>query len=528
MNPLDEHFHRPRNRGQIEADASGSAGDEGCGALIRIQIAFAEQVISRAAFEASGSRAAIAAGSLLTSLVTGKSWWEAAALSAEDVAGALGGAGISGADAALPRERGGAAAEPGEAADTGAAPRSAPGRLTATAAGFAVDALHAALTDAASRGTLPGMATGADDIVLVAMSGGVDSSAACLLEQRSGARVLGVTMRLWSAPGGSAAETAASCCSPAAERDARAVCHQLGLPHLTVDCSRRFREDVVAGFAREYLSGRTPNPCTACNGGFRFPLLLELAARLGAASIATGHYAQVRQTGAGPVLARAADTVKDQSYMLWGLDPETLARIRFPLGRYRKEETRALARSAGLVTSERPESQDICFIPGGDYRLFLRDFINQRKLPLPGKGEIVDASGARIGVHQGYQDYTVGQRRGLGGGAPEPLYVLGTIPERNIVVAGTRAELAVSSVEITGVNRFVPVAEGERLLAQLRYNSPPVPARLATAGEIWKLELEAPVLGVAPGQSAVLYRGETVAAGGVIRSARRGMAAESA
>ncbi|MHB8143757.1 MAG: tRNA 2-thiouridine(34) synthase MnmA [Thermoleophilia bacterium] len=526
MNLLDEHFHHPRNQGLIAADASGSAGDEGCGALIRIQIAFEDRVIARAAFEASGSRAAIAAGSLLTSLVTGRSWWEAAALSAQAVAGALGGAETSGV-AAAPRS-GGHAADTGRAADAGAAPRSASGRLIAAAAGFAVDALHAALTDAATRGTLPGIAAGAGDMVLVAMSGGVDSSAACLLEQRAGARVLGVTMRLWSAPGGGAVETAVSCCSAAAERDARAVCHQLGLPHLTVDCSVRFREEVVEGFAREYLSGRTPNPCTACNGSFRFPLLLELAARLGADSVATGHYARVRQAGAGPVLARAADAVKDQSYMLWGLDPGALARIHFPLGEYRKEETRALARSAGLVTSEQPESQDICFIPGGDYRIFLRDFMNQHRLPLPGRGEIVDASGLRIGFHQGYQDYTVGQRRGLGGGAPEPLYVLGTIPERNVVVAGTHAELAVRLVEMGGVNRFVPVDEGESLLVQLRYNSPPVPARLAVAGDTWKLELEEPVMGVAPGQSAVLYRGETVAAGGVIRSTDRGLPVEPA
>ena len=494
MDLLEEHFNMPRNRGEIDAGGTGIAGDEGCGARIRVQVAFGNGFIQQAAFEAEGSRAAVAAGSLITSMIAGGSWLAAAALPAATLSAKLGG-----------RE-----------ALRGAGLRSAGARLIATASGFAVDALHAALTDAARRGTLPALQNSAGR-VLVAMSGGVDSSVACLLEQRAGREVVGVTMRLAGGPG-NAPDAGAGCCSPDAERDARAVCHQLGLPHLTVDYTGRFREKVIDGFVEEYVAGRTPNPCAACNASFRFPALMELARGLGAGSVATGHYARLAGEAGALSLARAADESKDQTYMLWGVAVADLERIRFPLSEIKKDETRRRARAAGLVTGDRPESQDICFIPEGDYRRFLRDYLRAREMPLPGEGDVVDSAGNRIGSHQGYLDYTVGQRRGLGGGAAEPLYVLRTIPERNIVVAGTRPELDVSSVVVGSLNVFSPVAEGETLQARLRYNSPPVPAHVITGGDTWRLQLGKPVTGVAPGQSAVLYRDGAVAAGGVIVS----------
>ncbi len=435
---------------------------------------------------ASGSSAAIAAGSLLTEMIKGRHWRRAAALSATSLMERLG------------------------PARSGTLLKS-----INVSSSFAIEALHRALGDSIRQGTFPVAGGIREEAVLVAMSGGVDSSAACLLEKQAGGDVIGVTMRLWSEPG-EGAGAARGCCSLEAVLDARETCHRLGLPHLTVDFSDAFLKEVVDDFSRHYLEGRTPNPCVRCNGRLRFPALLKLAGRLGAARVATGHYARIVRKDGRPLLARGADPGKDQSYMLWGIGPEHLKKLSFPLGEMRKPRVRALARNARLPASGRPESQDICFIPDGDYRRFIRSRAKAGRAALPGRGDIVDINGNKIGTHGGYHDYTVGQRRGLGGGARDALYVIKTVPEQNLVVAGHRDELAVRSIEISDVNSFAAVEEGQQLLLQMRYNSPAEPARVSPGARIWKADLKKPGYGVAPGQSAVFYKSEVVVAGGVI------------
>jgi tRNA-uridine 2-sulfurtransferase len=250
----------------------------------------------------------------------------------------------------------------------------------------------------------------------VAMSGGVDSAVALLA---AGPRAVGVTLRLWIDPNAAASERV--CCSPAAVIAARETCHRLGIPHVTLDLRERFRSVVVEPFTRDYAAGRTPNPCVRCNGSFRFDELLAFAHRIGAARLATGHYARIVECGRSLAIARAADTAKDQSYMLATLDPATLDRLWFPLGEQTKEDTRAQARAAGLAVAGRAESQEACFLGGDDYRTFLG------RHGLDGAvGPLVDEDGERVGTHDGYWRYTPGQRRGLGVAAAEPLYARST------------------------------------------------------------------------------------------------------
>lgn len=432
---------------------------------------------------AAGQSAAIAAGSLLTEYITGKSWREAAALGPGPIERELLTAG-------------------GELINQAAA---------AVASAFAVEALHRALEDAIAGSNFPLATVIDEETSLVSMSGGVDSSVACLLEKEAGKRVVGITMRLWSDPLCDE-ESALSCCSPRAIRDARAVCHELGVPHLTIDLRDEFVSAVVDDFVGQYSCGRTPNPCTRCNGAFRFSSLARLADMLGAARMTTGHYARITDSGSHPLIARGIDESKDQSYMLWGIEPQLLARVGFPLGNLTKDEVRSIARRASLPTSERPESQDICFIPDNDYRRFLRS----RGKSIPA-GEIVDRDGKRLGTHTGYIDYTVGQRRGLRVSAPQPLYVLETRPDCNQVVVGDRHQLAVNRVKLSSLNLFEPLRVGDSLRMQVRYNSAAVPAQVSEYDEeSLIMSLSQPVDGVAVGQSAVLYDGEHLLAGGII------------
>ncbi|MBE0428336.1 MAG: tRNA 2-thiouridine(34) synthase MnmA [Thermoleophilia bacterium] len=485
MDPFLEHLNNPRNAEELSgAHATGEAGSMDCGALIRLFVRFDEERIGKARFQAAGSGAAVATGSYLSSMIEGLSWREAAAVAPSRVEAGL-------ASTTLPDVR----------------------DKLSTAAGIAIEALHAALEDALRNGNFPHAGQKDEDSVLVAMSGGVDSSVACLLEHRSGRRVIGVTMRLWSDPA-CAAPDSAGCCSPQAIRDARAVCHSQGLPHLTIDLREEFENVVVDDFVREYQAGRTPNPCTRCNGSFRFPELARLAEILGASRVATGHYARLARRGSTPLLLRGVDSAKDQSYVLWDIEQRLLKNLEFPLGGMTKQETRRLAREASLPTQAREESQEVCFIPDNDHRRFLGDRVGG----LPGEGDIVDEAGNRLGVHSGFIGYTIGQRRGLGISAPEPLYVLDIDPESNTVIAGGRDRLAVSMIEIDEVNFFSSLDEAESYSVQLRYNSVPVKGQVSPAAEgRLRLILSEAVYGVAPGQSAVIYAGDTVAAGGVIR-----------
>ena len=365
---------------------------------------------------------------------------------------------------------------------------------------LAVDALANALGPVFAAAPVPGR-------VAVAMSGGVDSAVALL---RSVPNAIGVTLRLWLDPQGP--DTERACCSPEAVLQARATCHELGLPHVTLDLREQFRHAVVEPFVRSYARGETPNPCGRCNGSFRFAELLAFARRAGCERLVTGHYARVVSHRGRLLVGRAADAEKDQSYMLARLDPRLLDRISFPLGGQGKKETRAEAERAGLAAARRAESQEACFLAGGDYRAFL-----ERQGLDGGDGAIVDERGLELGRHAGFWRYTPGQRRGLGVSGAEPLYALRTDARTNTVVVGTREALACTSVSARG-RLYVAAA---RVEAKLRHRSPAVPARVETTARGFRLRLAQPAYGVAPGQVVALYDGDAVVGSGLVVSAGR-------
>jgi tRNA-specific 2-thiouridylase len=343
--------------------------------------------------------------------------------------------------------------------------------------------------------------------VAVAMSGGVDSAVALL---RAGPGAVGVTLRLWTDP--EARNSERTCCSPEAVLAARATCHALGLPHVTLDLREAFRRAVVDPFVRGYARGETPNPCIRCNGGFRFAQLLAFTRRAGAERLATGHYARIVRHRGRLLLARAADPDKDQSYMLARLDPAVLDRVWFPLGDQSKSETRAEAARVGLAAAGRPESQEACFLAGDDYRAFLA----RRGLAVR-PGPIVDELGRRVGVHYGHWRFTPGQRRGLGVGGGTALYALRADAATNTVVVGPRESLARTRVSARG-RLYVPV---ERVAAKIRYRSPAVPATVSPTARGFRLHLDEPAYGVASGQTAVLYEGDCVVGAGLVASSGR-------
>jgi tRNA-specific 2-thiouridylase len=339
----------------------------------------------------------------------------------------------------------------------------------------------------------------------VAMSGGVDSAVTLL---KAGEHAVGVTLRLWLDPNGPDAERA--CCSPNAVIAARATCHRLGLPHVTLDLRNAFRRVVVTPFVRGYARGETPNPCIRCNGVFRFAELLAFTKRIGASRLATGHYARVVEHEGRLLLARAADETKDQSYMLARLDPRHLERIWFPLGEQTKAQTRAEAAAAQLEAAQRAESQEACFLAGDDYRAFLG-----RHGVASERGAVVDEAGRPVGTHDGFWRFTPGQRRGLGVSAAEPLYALGSDARTNTVVVGPRRSLARSRVSARG-RLFAPAA---RVTAKLRYRSPAIGASVEKTAGGFRLQLDEPAFGVARGQAAVLYDGDVVVGSGLVTSA---------
>jgi tRNA-specific 2-thiouridylase len=340
--------------------------------------------------------------------------------------------------------------------------------------------------------------------VAVAMSGGVDSAVALL---RAGADAVGVTLRLWLDPQGPNAERA--CCSPQAVLEARATCHRLGIPHVTLDLREEFRRAVVGPFIRGYAAGATPNPCIRCNGSFRFAELLKFAERAGASRLATGHYARIVERDGRFLLARAADDRKDQSYMLARLDPRLLKRIWFPLGGQTKEETRAEAERAGLAVARRSESQEACFLAGGDYREFL-----ERHGLATAEGPVVDESGRELGGHSGFWRFTPGQRRGLGVAAGEPLYALRSDAATNTVVVGPLESLATTEIQVRG--RLY--ARVDRVEAKLRYRSSAVPAHVVETENGFRIRFDEPAYGAASGQAAVLYDGDAVVGAGTIET----------
>ena len=356
----------------------------------------------------------------------------------------------------------------------------------------------------------------ADCRIVVAMSGGVDSSVVAALAARTGAEVMGITLQLYDY--GAATGRKGACCAGDDIRDARMVADRLSIAHYVFDHESAFREDVVETFADEYLAGRTPIPCIRCNMGPKFTDLLRMAEELGADCLATGHYVRRLVGEHGPELHRALDPARDQSYFLYATTEKQLDFLRFPLGGLPKTEVRAIAEEFGLVVANKPDSQDICFVPDGDYAKIVKAM-----RPEGGRaGEIVHAeSGEVLGQHPGIIHYTVGQRRGLEiGGQPEPLYVVGLDADKAQVMVGPKRMMAVQAAEVIETNRIGPIPEGP-LTAKVRSMAKPVP--IALDGPLGDnatvtIRFEQPEYGVAPGQAAVIYAGDRVLGGGWIEA----------
>jgi tRNA-uridine 2-sulfurtransferase len=354
--------------------------------------------------------------------------------------------------------------------------------------------------------------------IVVAMSGGVDSSVVAALAAQSGAETIGVTLQLYDH--GSAVKRAGSCCAGQDIRDARAVADRLGIAHYVFDHESRFRDSVIDHFADEYLRGRTPIPCVRCNMGVKFTDLFRLARELGADCLATGHYVRRVEGSNGAELHRAVDPARDQSYFLFATTNDQLDYLRFPLGGMPKPEVRAIAEEMGLVVANKPDSQDICFVPEGDYASVVRKIRPEAETD----GPIVDMAGQELGRHRGLIHYTVGQRRGLDiGGLTEPLYVVRLEPEAQRVVVGPKRALAVSAARLVEPN-WLGAAEGRVVMAKVRSLAKPVLARLD--GE-W-LRFDSDEYGVAPGQAAVLYDGDRVLGGGWIEETVGALHSEAA
>ncbi|HXG36846.1 MAG TPA: tRNA 2-thiouridine(34) synthase MnmA [Dehalococcoidia bacterium] len=349
--------------------------------------------------------------------------------------------------------------------------------------------------------------------VIVAMSGGVDSSVAAALLLQQGHEVIGVTMRLWTEEDYSAPRFHRQCCSVEDTADARAACDALGIPHYVLNFEREFASGVVDYFVEEYSRGRTPNPCLACNDKVKFRPLLDYAMALGANYLATGHYARIRRERESFQLWKALDPHKDQSYVLYTLGQDELSRTLFPVGEFSKDKIRRIAHEHALPNADKPDSADICFIPGGNYRAFVR----QRVSAQPGR--IIDTAGKEVGVHQGVVDFTIGQRRGLParGGSP-PYFVVDIDPESNTVVVGEFEELRSSSVLVEGLNFIsgeTPVGDIE-VEARVRYRTQAAPAVLRVGDGVGEVRFLEPQRAVTPGQAIVFYQGERVLGGGTI------------
>jgi tRNA-specific 2-thiouridylase len=339
--------------------------------------------------------------------------------------------------------------------------------------------------------------------VLVAMSGGVDSSVAAALLKEQGHRVVGAFMRNGVKAGDAATTHRQGCCGVDDAFDARRVADALGVPFYAVDLEDGF-STLIDRFVAEYRAGRTPNPCVECNRSFKFGRLLRLAREIGADAVATGHYARVAERGGRLAISRGRDRAKDQSYVLFPLEQDALAAAVFPLADLTKDETRAEARRFGLKTAEKPESMEICFVPTGDYR----DVVRARAPEAFRPGRIVDLAGRDVGAHDGVAGFTIGQRRGLPGGRPEALYVVALEPETNTVVVGGRDDLLAEEAVLEGVVFSGADEAGGpwRGFAKIRHQHEPVPARgEATGGRTARIVFDAPVPAVTPGQAAVLY-----------------------
>jgi len=354
--------------------------------------------------------------------------------------------------------------------------------------------------------------------VLVAMSGGIDSTVAAMMLHEEGYEVVGITMKTWdyASAGGSKKET--GCCSLDSINDARQVAVNMGFHHFIVDIREEFGDYVIDNFVEEYIAGRTPNPCVLCNTHIKWSALLKRADAMDCEFIATGHYAIIKEENGRRFISKGKDDRKDQSYVLWGLTQSCLERSSFPLGGYSKPEIRQMAKDFGYEDlSKKPESYEICFVPDNDYRGFLKRRVPGLEDRVKG-GTFVNAKGDFLGNHEGYPFYTVGQRKGLGGGFKTPMFVTEILPDTNTVVLGEVDELIRNGMSVGQINlmKYATIHDGMEAVTQVRYNDKGVLASLHPNGDKINVNFFANVRGIAPGQSAVFYEGDDVIGGGII------------
>ncbi len=359
--------------------------------------------------------------------------------------------------------------------------------------------------------------------VLVAMSGGIDSTISALMLHQQGYEVVGITMKTWdyAASGGSKKET--GCCNIDSFNDARQAAVQHGFPHYILDIREEFGGAVIENFVEEYIAGRTPNPCVLCNTHIKWSALLKRANALDCDFIATGHYVKVREENSRYVLSKAKDLSKDQSYVLWGLGQDCLSRSIYPLGDYLKTEVRQIALDMGYPElSKKAESYEICFVPDNDYRGFLKRQVNGLEERVDG-GNFVLSDGSIVGKHKGYPFYTIGQRKGLDIALGRPIFVTRIIPETNTVVLGDAHELDQNVMTVGGLNmvKYDAIPEDLEAITKIRYKDPGSLSHVHHEGDKAQVRFYEPVKGIAPGQSAVFYEGDDVVAGGIIRSGDR-------
>lgn len=352
--------------------------------------------------------------------------------------------------------------------------------------------------------------------VLVAMSGGIDSAVTALLLKEQGYDIVGMTMKTWDYASASGAQKETGCCSLDSINDARNLAVRLGFPHYIIDIREEFEHHIVDNFIDEYMGGRTPNPCVLCNTHIKWDALLHRADKLGCQYLATGHYGRIRYEDGRYRLAKGLDRKKDQSYFLWGLSQENLSRTLMPLGKYVKDDVKKLAAERGFTELARKrESYEICFVPDDDYRGFLRSRV---KRDTPWAGNFVDHRGKVLGRHRGYPFYTIGQRRGLGIAGPEPYYVTEIRPETNEVVLGVRDDLMSTRMLVKDINliKWSQINDNLRVLVKIRYKDRGKMARIRQRGNKIYVDFERPVRAIAPGQSAVFFKGSDVVGGGFI------------